>query len=225
MVELSYFGHSFFRIKEKKQSIIIDPIFDSSKSNSKKNIKLPAKLSDFKDTSLILISNETSEHFDKEAVNKIANESGATVVAHDFILNDLNLPRTQKAPIGSNYEVNLKGFKIQTKTAHNPQSFCPTGFLITCGDKTIYHAGKTSLLDSFSSIDANIAILPMSKATMDVIDVVRAAKLMKPDVLIPMQHDVFEKAPLDSKDLDKRIKDSILKTKTIFIKPGKKVKL
>jgi L-ascorbate metabolism protein UlaG (beta-lactamase superfamily) len=225
MVELSYYGHSFFKIKDKKDVILIDPIFDSTKTDHKKNIKIPVDISKLKDASLILITNEANEHFDKEAVQKIANESGAIVVAHDFVLNDLNLPRTQKTPITSNYAINLKGINIQTKTAHYPQSFCPTGFLIDIGDKRIYHAGKTKLLDSFSDLKADVAILPMSSSTMDVVDVVRATKLMKPDTLIPMQHDVFEEKGFDSKELDKRIKDSILKTKTLIIKPGKKVKL
>jgi len=67
-----------------------------------------------------------------------------------------------KAPITSNAEVFLKGFKIKTMTAHFPKSFCPTGYLIQCKDKSIYHAGVTTLLDTFSKIDVDVALLPMS---------------------------------------------------------------
>jgi len=225
MVELQYFGHSFFKIKDKKDVILIDPIFETTKTKFNKNEKIPSKMSDMKGTSLILITNETEEHFDKIAVQKIAMENNSTVVAHDFILNDLNLPRTKKIPIGSNFEVNIKGLKIETKTAHYPNSFCPTGFLININGTKIYHAGVTSLLDSFSGIKPDIAILPMSSQTMDVVDLVRAAKIMKPKTLIPMQYDIFETKKFDSKDLDKRIKESILQTQTILLKPGKKIKL
>lgn len=225
MVELQYFGHSFFKIKDKKETILIDPIFNSTITSGKKNSKIPSVLKELKDVSFILLTNETERHFDKIAVQEIATKNKAVVVAHDFILNDLDLPRTQKIPISSNFEVNLKGLKIETKTAHYPASFCPTGYLISINDKTIYHAGVTSLLDSFSKIKADVVILPMSSQTMDVVDLVRATKMMKPKTLIPMQYDIFELKKFDSKDLDKRINDSILQTKTVILKPGKKVKL
>ncbi len=225
MVELQYFGHSFFRIKDKKETVLIDPIFESTKTKFNKNQKIPSKINDMKGATLILLTNETQEHFDKEAVQKLASENNAVVVAHDFILNDLNLPRTQKIAVSSNFEVNIKGLKIQTKTAHYPNSFCPTGYLINFNGTKIYHAGVTSLLDSFSNIKADVAILPMSSQTMDVVDIVRAAKIMKPKTLIPMQYDIFETKKFDSKDLDKRIKESILQTETILLKPGKKIKL
>lgn len=225
MVELQYFGHSFFRIKDKKETILIDPIFNSSITKYNKLSKIPSILKEFNDISFILLTNEDDKHFDKVAVQEIATKNNAVVVAHDFILNDLTLPRTQKIPITSNFEVNLKGLKIETKTAHCPSSFCPTGYLISINDKKIYHAGVTSLLESFSKIKADIVILPMSSQTMDVVDLVRATKMMKPKTLIPMQYDVFEAKKFDADDLNKRINDSILDTKTIILKPGKKVKL
>ena len=225
MVELTYFGHSFVKIKYGKETILIDPIFNSTKTVFEKKRKIPADKGDMKNVSLILLTNEMEEHLDKGAVREIALRDNATVVAHDYILNTLNLPRNLKAPITSNSEVFLKGFKIQTKTDHFPKSFCPTGYLIDCGGKKIYHAGVTLLLDSFSGIKTDVAILPMSSQSMDVVDVVRAAKLMKPSVLIPMQYDLFETNKYDPKELDTRIKESILDTQTIILNPGKKIKL
>ncbi len=225
MVELQYLGHSFFSIKDHGEIILVDPVFNSTKSSAKKLNSIPAKQKDMKKISLILLTNEMEEHFDKKAVQKIASENGAIVVAHDYILRDLDLSRDLKKPIMPNMEIFLKGFKITTTTAHCPQSFCPTGYLIEASGKTIYHAGVTKLLDSFSNIDADVALLPMSNISMDVIDVVRAAKIIKPKTIIPMQYDIYGSGTFDPKELNKRIKESVLNSETVILKPGKKFKV
>jgi L-ascorbate metabolism protein UlaG (beta-lactamase superfamily) len=223
MVELQYFGHSFVKLKGKNGTIIIDPVFNSSKTDAKRVSNIPAKLKDIKDISLILITNDLKEQFDKVAVEELAKKNNAIVVAHDFLLNDLNIPRDLKASIIQGSSIFLKGFKIKTQTAHCPQAFCSTGFLIDCDGKKIYHAGTTRLLETFSQIDADLALLPISNKTMDVVDVVRAAKIMKPKKLIPIHHGIYDLGSFDPKDIDRRIKESVLKTETILLSPGKKI--
>jgi len=213
MVELQYFGNSFFKIKNKKESILIDPVSIGK-----------VKKSDVEDASLILLTNETEDHFDKNLIEKVVSKGKVKVVAHDSILKQLNLPRSQKVSIGIDSEVFLNNFKIKTTTAHYPQSFYPMGFLIDCGGKRIYHAGITALLDTFSKIDADVALLPMNSKSMDVVDVVRAAKMMKPKKLIPMHCDVGD-ARNSAIDLKKRIGESVLNTETILLAPGKKMKV
>ena len=225
MVELQYFGHSFFKLKNKSGSILIDPIFDDSKTKFKKNKKIPIKKSMLKDISLILLTSEMEEHFDKDSVEKIAIENNATVVANDFILTDLNIPRSQKASVTPNVDLFLKGYKITAMTAHCPQCFCPTGYLIEMDGKKVYHAGVTGLLESFSGVKADVVLLPMNGKSMDVVDVVRATKIMKPKTVIPMQYDVFDFGNLDPKELERRIKDSVLKTETKILGMGKKFKV
>jgi L-ascorbate metabolism protein UlaG (beta-lactamase superfamily) len=213
MVELQYFGNSFFKIKNKKDSILIDPI-----SGGK------LKKSDVDDASLILLTNETEEHFDKTLIERVVSKGKVKVVAHDSILKQLDLSRSQKVSIGIDSEVFLNNFKIKTTTAHYPQSFYPLGFLIDCGGKKIYHAGITSLLDTFSKIDADVALLPMNSKSMDVVDVVRAAKMMKPKKLVPM-HCELKDLRNSPTDLKKRIEESVLNTETILLTPGKKMKV
>ncbi|MCX6803293.1 MAG: MBL fold metallo-hydrolase [Candidatus Diapherotrites archaeon] len=225
MVELQYLGHSFFKVSNGASSILIDPIFDSSKTNLKKKAKFKAKQSDFKNVSLILITNETPEHFDPIAVEEIAKRNNSIVIAHDVALQKLTLPRTLKTQILSNAEVNLRGVKIKAKTAHFPKSFYPLGFLVECGGKKIYHAGVTTLLDNFNEIKTDIALLPISSKTMDVVDAVRATKLMKPGYVVPMQYDIFEDKKIDIPDFKRRIEKSVLKTKPVLLGIGETIKL
>ena len=225
MVEVQYLGHSFFKVIDGSSSILIDPVFESSKTNLKKKAKFKSKISDFKKVSLILITNETPEHFDASAVEEIAKKNNSIVVGHESILQKLDLPRNQKANILSNSELNLKGVKIKSKTAHFPRSFYPLAYLIEINGKKIYHAGVTTLLDNFNQIKADVALLPINSKTMDVIDAVRATKLIKPDFVIPMQYDIFEEKKVDTPDFKRRIEKSVLKTKPVLLNAGQTFKL
>lgn len=73
---------------------------------------------------------------------------------------------------------------------------CPAcGFLFEMGGKTIYHAGDTALtLDMALLEDAHIdaALLPIGDFyTMGPADALRAVKLIKPQLTIPMHYDTF----------------------------------
>ncbi|MEK6958606.1 MAG: MBL fold metallo-hydrolase [archaeon] len=226
MVELQYFGHSFFTVKDSKGTVIIDPIFHSTKTDLKRNLPIKTKLSHMKDVTAILISNETAEHFDKTAVEDLAMKHCANVVAHDVVLQKLNIPRNQKNSISSNVEIVVRGRKIKSMIAHYPKSFYPIGFMLDCDNAKIYHAGVTSLLDTFSAIRPDVALLPISSRTMDVVDAVRATKMMKPRIVVPMQYDIFEQNKKnDPVDFKKRIEESVLKTQAVILAPGQKMKI
>ena len=60
---------------------------------------------------------------------------------------------------------------------------------------------------------------------MDVVDAVRAAKILKSKMIVPMQYDIFEQKKFDPVDLKKRIADSVLKTDTVILNPGQKFKI
>ncbi|MFA6269310.1 MAG: MBL fold metallo-hydrolase [archaeon] len=224
MVDVQYFGHSFFKISDNDSTILVDPVFESTKTEGKKKVKFKVKQTDFKKVSLILITNETKEHFDPKAVEELSLKHNALVVAHEIALQKLNIPRNLKSPIVSNAEICLRGVKIKAKTAHYPKSFYPLGFLLELGGKKVYHAGVTSLLDDFNQIKTNVALLPISSRSMDVVDAVRATKLMKPDMVVPMQYDVFEEKKIDIPDFKRRIEKSVLKTKPMLLEMGETLK-
>jgi len=55
---------------------------------------------------------------------------------------------------------------------------------------------------------------------MDVVDAVRAIKMMKPDYAIPMHYDTFEQIKADPREFKHKIEKSILKTKAVILQPG-----
>jgi len=83
----------------------------------------------------------------------------------------------------------------------------------------------SALMDSFSSIKPDIAMLPIGGTlTMDLIDAVRATKTMKPDYVIPMHYNTFEEIKADPAEFKEQIEKSVLKTKPLIMKPGQALK-
>ncbi len=226
MVDIQYFGHSFFKLSCPSSVVLFDPIFDSTKTDLKRNCSIPIKSSDLKNISVILITNETPEHFDAKAVQEIALKNNAVVVAHDALLNKLTLPRHLKSSLAQNNIVNLRGVKIKSVSAHYPKSFFPTGYVLDFDGKRVYHSGVTSLFESFPEKNINLALLPIGgKITMDITDAVRATKIIKPDFVVPMQYNTFDQLKADPRDFKERILKSILRTKPLILTPGQKARI
>ncbi len=226
MVEVQYLGHSSFKISDKGCCILIDPVMNwSSPKEFEYLIKPRTKECDFKKASLILITHEHFDHFDKGTVERVAKTNSACVVAHPNILQTFD-GAIQKAflhPISISQTVSLRGVTVEAVPAHHPQSFYPLGFMITINGKKIYHAGDTELIDDMAKLKPDVAIVPIGGyGTMDCVDAVRAIKTMKPRFAVPMHYNTFKQIMQDPKEFKQKIEKSILKTKVVILKPGKK---
>jgi len=208
--------------------VLIDPVIDYSNDTQefKRVIQCPIKEKDLKDIALILLSHEHFDHFDKELVKRVAEKNNSCVVSHESILQQLGLQKRFLHSIAIGERVSLRGLNIKSVIAHHPQSFYPMGFVIEGDGKSVYHAGDTDLIDEFSEIKPNVAILPIGgNFTMDIVDAVRATKAMKPDYVIPMHYNTFKLIQADPQEFKQKIEKSILKTKPIILKPGDSFKV
>jgi len=224
MAKIQFFGHSFFKIGFPQGNVLIDPFLSCNPPNPslERLVECAAKPADLKDISIILVSHEHFDHFEKETIEKIANKEGALVVSHESILQKLEIPKNLKHAISLNRKATLRNIEIEALPAHHPQAFYPLGFLISANNNSVYHAGDTALLDSFSEIKADVALLPIGGSmTMDLVDAVRAVKTMKPDYVIPMHYNTFEVIKADPLEFKQKIEKSILKTKPVILEPGK----
>ena len=95
----------------------------------------------------------------------------------------------------------------------------------TIGKIKIYDAADTGLFYDMKLIGEegiDVALLPIGdNFTMGPDDALRAAKLIKPKVLIPMHYNTFELIKQDSKSFAARMKKALPKTKVVILKPGK----
>lgn len=62
------------------------------------------------------------------------------------------------------------------------------GFVLTIGDKRVYHAGDTDLIPEMENLgEIEVALLPSGDTyTMDLSEASEAALMIKPNVAIPM---------------------------------------
>ncbi|MBI2529948.1 MAG: metal-dependent hydrolase [Candidatus Diapherotrites archaeon] len=225
MVKARFLGHSSFLISLAGTGVLIDPYFSHEGSEDLKRIvPSSAPENEFRDVSLILITHEHFDHFDKSAIEKIALKNNSTVMAHEEMLNQLKIQNSQKQTIKMNDTYLLRNIKIDVMPAHHPQSFYPVGYILSHEGKSIYHMGDTELMEEFTDPKLNsitLMLLPIGGTyTMDVTDAVKTVKSMKPDYAIPMHFNTFGAIRADPNEFKERIEKSIIKTKAIILKPG-----
>ncbi len=227
MVELTFFGHSFFKADFNGTKVLFDPFINNSCTDPafKRLNKCTAKKSDLKDIDIILVSHEHFDHFDKKAIKSLVKQNQACVVAHDSLLNELDIERRFLCSLNLNQKINLRSVEIECVTAHHPESFYPVGFIVSSKGKKLYFSGDTSLIDDFSRIQTDVALLPIGGTyTMDCVDCVKATKLMKPKYVIPMHYNTFNMIKCDVNEFKKKIEKSVLTTKPILLQPGETFK-
>lgn len=226
-VSVRFLGHSFFRISFNRKNILVDPYIKNHHPEPDFERVLPSsvKEKDLKNVDVVLISHEHFGHFDKELVQKIAQESNACVVAHESILQDLALSKRYVQSMDIGQTLSIRGVSVKGVSAHHPQSFYPMGFVIQANGSSIYHAGDTQLLDEFDGLKPDLALLPIGgKYTMDCVDAVRTVKAIKPKFAIPMHYNTSKQIQADPLEFKQKIEKSILKTVPIILKPGQTFK-
>jgi L-ascorbate metabolism protein UlaG (beta-lactamase superfamily) len=220
-VKIHFFRHSFFKISSEGKRVIVDAyVNDGNCPEFAPLIKCRPPWKDTEDADIILITHEHFDHFEKDTVERIAGNGNSFVVGHSSVLNTLNLPQDILRPVKAFDRLKIKGVTIKCYPAHHPHSFYPLSYLITIGGKSVFHAGDTSLIERFSEIKADVALLPAGGTyTMDVVDAVRAVKMMKPLYAIPMHYNTFAQIKADPHEFCHRIEKSILKTKPVILEP------
>ena len=228
MVSIQFLAHSFFKIQNGGGAVLVDPfIAGKSASNVKRLIDCPCSEKQLKDISAILITHEHFDHFDRELIEHIVARDNALVVAHDSVLNQLNISKRNVCPINANGSVSVRGIKVKAFSAHHPQSFYPLSYLIEMDGQRIFHAGDTDTMEGFfETIKCDTAMLPIGGTmTMDLVDAVKTTKAIKPKIVIPMHYNTFSVIQVDPMEFKTRIEKTNLKTKVAIMNPGETLEL
>ena len=226
-MKVQFLWHSFFKISFQGVTLLVDPFIEIPEQETNVNLamKCPVNVDKIKGIDAIFISNEHFDHFDKKTIETISNRDQAIVVGHESVLNELNISPTLKRPVKVGNKLNLHGVDVDVAGSHYPNAFYPLSFCFSKDNESVFFAGNSALMDSFSSIKCDVAILPIGgSSTMDVIDAVRATKTMKPKYVIPMHYNSFDSIMADPTEFQTRIDKSILKTIPVILKPGQSFK-
>jgi len=177
---IHWLGHDCFRIQTKDQVIYIDPYRLHGS---------PPK------ADLILITHDHGDHCSPADVAKIQKAGTAivTIQAAATKLNgDLHIVRPGE-------EITVKDVPIQTVPAYNVNKFRSpgvpfhppesghVGYILNVEGVRIYHAGDTDFIPEMKSIQADVALLPVSGTyTMTADEAIQAVDAIRPQVAIPM---------------------------------------
>jgi len=187
-MEVTWFGHSNFRLKTGDAKIFIDPFFVGNPST-------PTAYTEIDDCDLILVTHDHNDHIGQAL--ELAIKHDAEVVAMFDIIQGLiaqGLPQHLGVPMNIGGTVERLGVSIKMVQAmHSSTTGTSAGYILTLPDGTcIYNSGDTGLFGDMELFgvfhDIDIAMLPIGgRFTMDAQQAAYACKLLKCTKVIP-QH-------------------------------------
>ncbi len=196
-LEISYHGHSIVKVKTKGFEILIDPFITG---NELTDLKAADQKPD-----VILLTHGHNDHVGDTI--DIAKASGALVVAPNELAVWLGWQglKTHGMNIGGAHRFDFgtvkytKAFHSSSYTTEDEQIIytgMPAGILFSAEDRTIYHAGDTSLFGDMELIgrrnEIDVAFLPIGdNFTMGPDDAAYAVELLKPKLAVPVHFNTF----------------------------------
>ena len=218
---ITWLGHSAFEIRGNGHSILIDAFL----SGNPLAVTQPEALN----PDLILLSHAHGDHLGDTLA--IAKRTGATVVCNFEISNYLEArgAKVHGQNPGGGYDHGIAHVKLTM--AHHSSSFPdgtyggePNGFIITLPDgKRLYYAGDTSLFLDMQLIGEegiDLAFLPIGdNFTMGPADSLRAIRLLKPRLVLPMHYNTWDVISQDASAWANHV-SSVTDAQPIVLDPG-----
>lgn len=218
-MKITYLGHSAVIIEEGDFKGIIDPFISG-------NELATAKVEDITGITHIFITHGHDDHIGD--AEEIAKTNDPLVITNHEIAGYLGSKglKTHAMHIGGRYKFDFGIVKLTLalhgsgiSTDHGMMDGGnPCGFVIEVNGKKVYHAGDTGLtmdMQLLKDENLDVALLPIGgNFTMDIDDAVKAVKMIKPEVTIPIHYNTFEVIeanPLEFKDKNTSSETTVLK--------------
>lgn len=188
-MELQFLGHSCFLLNDGTNKVLTDPFLTGN--------SLAAASADQVEADFIFVTHGHSDHTgDAEA---IARRTGATVCCTVDLAESVFGPagvKVQVGNLGGTVPMPFGSAKFFQAIHGSGAAGClACGFIFEMGGKKIYHAGDTALMSDMALLaeeEIDAALLPIGDVfTMGPADALRAVKLIRPKLVIPMHYNTF----------------------------------
>ncbi len=188
---VKWLGHASFQIKADGKNIYIDPY--------------EGEYTDKAD--IVMVTHSHHDHCDPSKIRKVRKEDTLIIAPEDCASKIGGRIKTLK----SGEKITLGNLTLEAVEAYNYKRFrspgnpfhpkgLGVGYLITIGNKAIYHAGDTDFIPEMKQLNnIYLALLPSGDTyTMDNEEAAEAALTISPEVVIPMHRwdtnpEVFKK--------------------------------
>ncbi|HEY3474034.1 MAG TPA: metal-dependent hydrolase [Anaerolineales bacterium] len=224
--KLTWYGHAALGLETDGHKIVVDPYLSENPAAS---ISPDAVEADF-----ILISHGHDDHLGDSVA--IAQRTKALVIS----VNEIALwfgnqgIESHGQHIGGGYKYPFGYLKL-TLALHGSElpdgssGGNPCGFLLTTNDgKKIYMAQDTGLFGDMKLIgeeEIDLALVPIGdNFTMGPDDALRAVKLVRPKVVIPIHYNTFDLIAQDADAWAERVRQET-DTQAVVLKPGESYSL
>lgn len=178
-VSVIWLGHASFQIKAGDKTIYLDPYEGEYKDKA----------------DLILVSHSHSDHCNVSKINSVRKSDTVIIAPADCVSKIGGEVRSLK----SGEKTLVGGITVEAVEAYNYKRFrspgipyhpkgLGVGYLLTIGDKIIYHAGDTDFIPEMKELkNIYLALLPTGGTyTMDNQEAAEAALAINPKFVIPM---------------------------------------
>ena len=212
-MNIQYLGHAGFRLVHEGVEVVIDPYL----SEDSKRLEPPQFDPRTLNPDFILITHEHFDHCDTKIIEMLTRKRKPQIIGPPPIERKLGL-KTIKVRPGNEFE--YPKFMLRVIQAYHHQSEFPVGFLLDFGGLRVYHAGDTVYNKDLSSVNTDVALLPIGGTyTMDIDDALKLADGINPKLVIPMHFNTFEEIRVDPYDMAKK------NDKVVVLKVGETIEV
>ncbi|MFW6383114.1 MAG: metal-dependent hydrolase [Nanoarchaeota archaeon] len=202
-MKAKFLGHAAFQFDD----LVVDPFITGNE-----NIKDKISLEEIK-CSVVCITHDHSDHIGDAF--EIAKKNNATIVACAEIAFDAQGKGLNAEPMNIGGTINVGDWTIKMVSAtHSCNSGTPTGFILTKGGRTLYHAGDTGLFEDMKRLaEENIefALLPIGdRFTMGTKDAGRAAEFVGAQKVIPIHYNTWPPIEANPEELKQHTSKEIV---------------
>jgi L-ascorbate metabolism protein UlaG (beta-lactamase superfamily) len=211
-IVIIWLGHASFKIEAGGKTIYMDPYEGEYRDKA----------------DLILVSHSHADHCEPSKIGKIRKEGTVVIAPADCVPKIGGNVKTLKP----GERVSLKDVTVEAVAAYNYKRFRSpgnpfhpkgfgVGYLVTLGDRIIYHAGDTDFIPEMRDLrNIYLALLPSGGTyTMDNPEAAEAALAIKPEFVIPMHRKDTNPSEF------KNYVEAQSKIKVILLKPGEELKV